>query len=403
MQDLIHLIYSSAARQAFSDEDLIELLTRARAKNARLGITGMLLYTDGSFFQVLEGPSEAVEQLFQEIAQDQRHSQAVIIIKEAIPKRTFGEWTMGFTNITAQDVGQIVGINDFFTQASCFGQLDHGRAKKLLSAFKDGRWRSKIKNSHLLTASAQAMATHMKPATSNDPKVSFAYQPIIDSTTRRIVSFEALVRGMNNESSAMILEQVSAEGRSRFDTNCRAIAIGMAARFGLHCNLNLHFLALNADDARTAVRATIDAAERHQIDPSRIVLEIDQDRLIGESTIVARALDEYRGAGLRISIDHFGAGRASLNLLELYRPEMLALNENMVRDIDSNGQRQAIVRGVAQTCLDLGIDIVAKHVQHIAEYQWLREEGVTLFQGDLFAPPGFECFPSVAYPPEAVA
>jgi hypothetical protein len=48
MQDLIHLIYSSAARQAFSDEDLIELLTRARAKNARLGITGMLLYTDGS-------------------------------------------------------------------------------------------------------------------------------------------------------------------------------------------------------------------------------------------------------------------------------------------------------------------------------------------------------------------
>ena len=134
------------------------------------------------------------------------------------------------------------------------------------------------------------------------------------------------------------------------------------------------------------------------MNPSRIVLEVDQDRLIGDSSLVTRAIEEYRGAGLRISINHFGAGRAGLNLLEPYRPEMIALDSQIVRDIHVSGPRQAIVRGVAQTCADLGIDIIAKHVETLPEYRWFCNEGIRLFQGDLFASPGFEQLPSATYP-----
>ncbi|MDA0269333.1 MAG: BLUF domain-containing protein, partial [Cyanobacteria bacterium] len=82
MSPLIHLIYSSAATRPFQDDELVELLAHSRAKNARCGITGMLLYDNGSFFQILEGSSEAVDQLYQSIAQDERHTKAVVIIRE---------------------------------------------------------------------------------------------------------------------------------------------------------------------------------------------------------------------------------------------------------------------------------------------------------------------------------
>jgi Sensors of blue-light using FAD len=144
MSNLIHLIYASTAMQEFSAEDLLQLLTHARTKNARLGLTGMLLYTENNFFQVLEGEPAVVDELFQTISHDERHMKTVTIIREPIAKRSFGEWTMGFVSVTSADLQDITGLNDFFGEGSSFAQLSTGRAKKLLNAFKDGRWRSKL-------------------------------------------------------------------------------------------------------------------------------------------------------------------------------------------------------------------------------------------------------------------
>ena len=74
---------------------------------------------------------------------------------------------------------------------------------------------------------------------------------------------------------------------------------------------------------------------------------------------------------------------------------MISLNEDLVRDIDVNGAKQAIVRGILQTCDDLGIDIIAKHVNSEDEYQWLIDEGISLIQGDFIAKPAFESLPKV--------
>lgn len=162
---LIHLIYTSVATIDFSEKDLAELLTVARNKNEKIDVTGMLLYTDRSFFQILEGDPDVVNQLYAKIALDKRHSQVVSIIKEPIAKRAFAEWSMGFANVSTKDLGSMVGLNDFFMQASCFRQLDQGRAKKLLSAFKEGRWRAKIRNTNTYNPSAIEIESNMRPAT----------------------------------------------------------------------------------------------------------------------------------------------------------------------------------------------------------------------------------------------
>jgi hypothetical protein len=142
MPPLIHCIYSSAAGPSFKEHEIPVLLEGIRHANAARDVTGMLLYVDGSFFQVLEGEAAVVEPLYEKIKRDPRHAGVTLIIKEPILERSFGEWTMGFATLDTQEAADLAGANDFFDGASCLAKMTSGRAKKLLSAFRDGRWRS---------------------------------------------------------------------------------------------------------------------------------------------------------------------------------------------------------------------------------------------------------------------
>jgi Sensors of blue-light using FAD len=143
MSPLIHLIYASVAREDFGTPQLTDLLQRARSRNEGQGLTGMLLYSDGNFFQILEGESALVDALYQKICGDKRHEQCTLIIREPIARRSFQNWSMGFSCVSPAELKDIAGLNDFFHESSCFLQLDAGRAKKLLAAFAKGSWRAK--------------------------------------------------------------------------------------------------------------------------------------------------------------------------------------------------------------------------------------------------------------------
>lgn len=144
MGRLIHLIYASVATHAFSPAELTRLLSYSRVANERVAITGMLLYAEGSFFQVLEGEPAAVDALVRKIEADPRHTGIIVIIREPVARRSFEEWSMGFSTLTASDLANIEGLNDFFAEGSCLARLGTGRARKLLAAFAQGRWRAKI-------------------------------------------------------------------------------------------------------------------------------------------------------------------------------------------------------------------------------------------------------------------
>ena len=142
--ELIHCIYASAARGDFKAAELAALLEGARENNARLGLTGMLLYADGSFFQVLEGQPDVVDALYARIERDPRHGQMTLVIKEPIPKRHFDAWTMGLYKVSREELAGMSGVNDFFGRDRAMVSVEAGRARKLLAAFGDGRWRRKL-------------------------------------------------------------------------------------------------------------------------------------------------------------------------------------------------------------------------------------------------------------------
>lgn len=112
MESLIQLIYCSAAQVRFERDQLVALLDVARRKNRRYGVTGMLLFTEGSFFQVLEGPPESVDAIFESISRDDRHDQVTVIIREAVPRRSFEDWTMGFADLQPDEADAILETLD---------------------------------------------------------------------------------------------------------------------------------------------------------------------------------------------------------------------------------------------------------------------------------------------------
>ena len=100
---------------------------------------------------------------------------------------------------------------------------------------------------------------------------------------------------------------------------------------------------------------------------------------------------------MRVAIDDFGAGHSGLNLLAEFQPDLLKLDMNLVRDIHTHGPRQAIVRGILQTCGDLAIDVIAEGVETEPEFAWFEAHDVELFQGYFFAKSGFECLPGFRF------
>lgn len=140
MSNLCHLIYASRAKVEFTKEDLIALLDTAKHNNEKIDITGMLLYCEGSFLQILEGEPKTVNELFNKIGRDPRHADTIKIIEESIEERRFPDWSMGFKGITKKDFLSVEGLNDFYRFNRCLTQLDESRAKTVLQAFSEGRW-----------------------------------------------------------------------------------------------------------------------------------------------------------------------------------------------------------------------------------------------------------------------
>jgi hypothetical protein len=142
----IQLIYASAATRNFDAIDLTALLMMARQKNESLDITGMLVYHDDSFLQVLEGEETAVDSLYQHIIRDDRHTKCTLLLRTFIDRRNFGDWSMGFVNTKLFGPKSLAGFTDFFNRRfspEAFA-ADPSTAHRLLLAFRDGKYRRKV-------------------------------------------------------------------------------------------------------------------------------------------------------------------------------------------------------------------------------------------------------------------
>ena len=135
---MFSLIYVSSAVRPFSVSELEALLRTCHENNPNLGITGMLLYKDGNFIQVLEGEEATVLKLAAKIHADCRHKGMITLWKGYTDERQFPDWSMGFCDLGSPKAQNMPGYSDFLNTPLSGSEFlaNPGRAKKLLLVFK---------------------------------------------------------------------------------------------------------------------------------------------------------------------------------------------------------------------------------------------------------------------------
>jgi EAL domain-containing protein (putative c-di-GMP-specific phosphodiesterase class I) len=233
-----------------------------------------------------------------------------------------------------------------------------------------------------------------------DMPIKMALQPIVDITTGTVFAHEALVRGEAGEGAGQVLACLSDKNRYTFDQTCRVAAIELAARLNIAeqgANLSINFLPNAVYEPRACIRLTLAAAMRTGFPPKKIIFEFTEEERLDTNHIL-NILRSYRSMGFKTAIDDFGAGFAGLGLLAKFQPDIVKFDMGLIRDIDTDGAKQKILRNSLQMMRDLGIAPLCEGVETMGEYTVLRDLGVGLMQGYLFGKPSLESLTTPTWP-----
>lgn len=235
----------------------------------------------------------------------------------------------------------------------------------------------------------QVTCNGCRDGASFDLPITMAFQPILDVATGTVFAQEALVRGTNGEGAGFILDQVSHENRYAFDQCCRVKAIELAAdlKFAVDgTHLSINFLPNAVYEPRACIRLTLATAMRFDFPLNRIIFEFTETEKLDTGHLL-NILRTYRSMGFLTAIDDFGSGYAGLGLLSKFQPDIVKIDMDLIRDIDTSHVKRTILSNAIKMLRDLSIKIVCEGIETYAEYDVLRDLGVDLMQGYLLGRP----------------
>ena len=120
---LIQSVYTSAAIQPMPKSKLYKILADSRVSNKLADVTGLLVYVDGQFLQVLEGEQEVVAALLEKISKDGRHKDVKVVYKTGIERRPFNAWEMAYVSPSPKELSTWAGLSNTTTLESTLKTL----------------------------------------------------------------------------------------------------------------------------------------------------------------------------------------------------------------------------------------------------------------------------------------
>jgi hypothetical protein len=110
---MIRVTYLSQASEPLSADGLLGLLNQCHRNNTAKGLTGMLLFGNGTFLQSIEGEATVVDPLIERISKDPRHRDIKIVRRDEITERQYSDWSMGFERVTESTLAAIPSLRNF--------------------------------------------------------------------------------------------------------------------------------------------------------------------------------------------------------------------------------------------------------------------------------------------------
>ena len=228
----------------------------------------------------------------------------------------------------------------------------------------------------------------------NGAELDVVFQPIRRLDTLASVGFEALGRATSPRSGAhapdALLEQAYASRvLLELDRAWRGLAITRIAESSLAHSMQWFF---NVDsrcveDPEFQSGFTSAALERAGIPNLRVVIELGERDPVLDRARLALLMPRYEAQGFLVALDDLGAGHASLNRLVELRPHVAKLDKALIRSIDQDPYRLALVRSLVQFSEEVGTVLIAEGIESERELEALQKLGVPLGQGYLLGRP----------------
>lgn len=392
---LTTLIYRSRLYDTVPFRDIEAMIVAANLRNERENITGILLFNGLHFFQLLEGPEEAVKKIYQQICEDSRHYNIVELMCDYAPSRRFGKVGMELFDLRRHEQGDV--LQAVLNKGTSRYQLTfNDRALQFFSTF--------------VLTTGQENYYEIPPADSwyfktvPDDKAIMSpllaeelyFQPLVDPLGKKIISLEA-----RDNNSRFTKTDTTPESDECYQADLKAKKIVLATGSQLlekNGVLSVSLMPMTLVKVPGAVDYLLTEIAANNLVPEQIVVQFTENEVISQFAEFADAVKGLKAAGISVGIDHFGAGFAGLQLLAHFQPDRIKISQGLITEVHKSGPRQAIILAIIKCCSSLEIQISVDGVTQAEEWMWLESAGIEHFQGTLFSTPACGRVPGIAWP-----
>jgi EAL domain-containing protein (putative c-di-GMP-specific phosphodiesterase class I) len=217
-------------------------------------------------------------------------------------------------------------------------------------------------------------------------EVALAFQPQISVATGEVIGVEVLARGPDGMTpDAMFARAAAAALGERLSRAIQRKALRTAASWsgrlaGLRLSLNL----LPEDLARPGYeRWLLNEIAEAGLSPERVTAEITESSLIADPTAAAARLACLRAAGVRIAVDDFGTGYASLAWLTTLPLDLIKIDRGLIQDLVGGRRAQIVVKALLALARELELEVLVEGVEEPDQLALLRQWGCDTYQGFL--------------------
>lgn len=228
----------------------------------------------------------------------------------------------------------------------------------------------------------------------NEGQFKLFYQPKWCSQKQRITGVEALIRWIHPERGFIPPDQfIPFCEQTGFIRQITPWVIGEAVatasrwqQQGIDLVVAVNLSTLDLDNP--ALEAHLqEALTQSNLAPEKLCLEVTESALMSDPDSGLACLERLRALGLKLAIDDYGTGSASLAYVRDLPVQELKIDRSFITNVHVEPRNAAIVRSTLKLCQELGISQVAEGVETKEELDWLREQKCSLIQGYLISKP----------------
>lgn len=225
----------------------------------------------------------------------------------------------------------------------------------------------------------------------NTGQFKLYYQPITNFQNTEIMGYEALMRWHHPERGIIMPDDfIPVAEETGLIHTLGAFALHEACREAASWTTG-QSVAVNLSPSQfksNALLSVIEAALRKSgLAPERLEVEITESVLLDKTSENIAVLRRLKALGVQIALDDFGTGYSSLSYMRSFPFDKIKIDKSFISDMHCSRESLAIIRAITGMSSSLDIKITAEGVESLEQFEQLKKEGCTLFQGYYFGHP----------------